>query len=151
MIRARRTLLAVALAVAVSAPAGTARAAICQPLSVETFEVRATPRASVYAAGDTAVIDVKVTREKAGLPAEGADVFVAIDTGRKDQRVMGMGTPTDASGSSRAKIRLHEDVVEPGPVKLLTYAYKWHGDTRFCGEITEYGYEIQRRAFRIKG
>jgi hypothetical protein len=128
----------------------SARASDCQPLSFQTFEVDSSARAKVYRLGDTALVDVQVSREATGSPVEGAKVFVLLDWGSDDGFLAAKPRITDDEGKVTAKLPLHRDLVKPGAVTLMTYAVHDHLDSRVCGDVTEYGHEVERRAFRVR-
>jgi hypothetical protein len=147
--RFARIFLALSILASMALFPSAAGASTCWPLNLETFEVDATPRADVYRIGQSAVIDVSVTRKATGSPVEGATVFVGIDAGHDDGFLFGKAR-TDANGETSIKVRLYRGAANPGPATLYAYAYHRHIDTRLCEEVAEYGYEVEENAFRVK-
>lgn len=145
-----RTLLISALfVVALPGPAAPA-ASQCGYPHAETYVVDATPRSKSYRIGERAVFDVTVHRAETGMPVEGAEVVMMLDWGDKKAAIVGFARETtDAEGEVAVKTRLKHRRLKPGWVTTMTYARTVHLRTMACGDVIEYGYEVEERAFRV--
>ena len=146
---AMRTLLISALfVVALPGPAAPATSQ-CGYQNAETYVVDATPRSKSYRIGERAAFDITVHRAETGIPVEGAEVAMMLDWGDKKAAIFGFARETtDAEGEVVLKARLKHRRLKPGWVTTMTYARTVHVSTMACGDVIEYGYEVEEKAFR---
>ncbi len=138
--------------------AGTAAAAPCtEQINVLSFHIKATPERPVYLVGETAVIDVTVTRPAHEDPATGgieldppasepaADIYVGAGVQVGDSFLLGFGVTND---KGKAEIEIDLDEVEAGDADVGIYAWKDVVRTP-CLTVREYGFRYYEDMFRI--
>lgn len=146
---AMRTLFVSTLFVVALPGAAIPAASQCGYPTAETYVVDATPRSKSYRIGEKAVFDITVHRAETGTPVEGAEVAMMLDWGDKKAAIFGSAREkTDAQGEVVVKARLKHRRLKPGWVTTMTYARTVHLSTVVCGDVMEYGYEVEEKAFR---
>ncbi len=118
----------------------------CESVWVRSYDVSMKVDRETYRIGDTVRVDATVTRIDTGMPVAGAK-FVAMVPYRK-ALVYGIET-TDAAGHAVAELELKRKHVQPGPARLMGFAYDEVADT-VCGPVVEYGEKTIRNAFVVK-
>ena len=133
-------LIATVLAIPTPAPATA-----CEEVQVETFEVKMRAMRGVYERGDTARVEVIVTRRDTGERASDIDVGVGGSTNDD------FWTWDTAQTGPRGRVVLHLklDGMPPGWMTLNGYAWRETVDTA-CAGVREYGYDRKNRAFRVR-
>lgn len=131
-------------------------------IPVRSFHVVAEWNKKSYRIGQTAVLDITVTRPAHQDPAtdEGTDLPVPPPTSTPaDQVTVGIGVYigqvflsgggiTDAEGHLTAKVKIQK-YAKPGPAASTLYAYKRYlTDTR-CVYLQEFAYLRMPEAFKV--
>lgn len=114
---------------------------------VETFDVTAEARQSVYRIGETAVVDLFVTDSVTGMRVSDADAGVMI-RGRKDKWLFAVDK-TGAEGHVVLRLHLKRSRVERGWARTMTTAWESINTPAYC--TGRYGYREYPRLFRIRG
>ena len=133
---------------AVSAPTmSVAHTAACDTVALRNWNIKVDVRRNAYELGDTAKIELTVTRKKTHTPIAGVMAAVMIFNTKKNA-VFGIGE-TDAAGREVLSVHLAKRRLDTGPVKLFAYAHRTQVDA-YCASVGEYGFRKVPQAFRIK-
>ena len=125
----------------------TARTTDCDTVSLRSWNIKVDVKRKAYELGDTAKIQLTVTRKKTHTPVAGVMVAVMLFNTKK-HAIFGMGE-TDATGREVLSAHLAKRRLDTGPVKLLAYAHRTQVDS-YCASVGEYGYKKVPNAFRVK-
>ena len=139
--------VSLALLVALTPATSIARTAACDTVALRNWNIKVDVRRDAYELGDTAKIELTVTRKRTHTPVAGVVAAVMIFNTKKDA-VLGVGE-TDASGREVLSVRLAKRRLDTGPVKLFAYAHRTQVDA-YCASVGEYGFRKVPKAFRIK-
>jgi hypothetical protein len=131
-------------------------------IPVRTFHLEAEWTKKSYRVGETATLDMTITRPShqdpvtdegndlpveppASAPADQVTVGVGLYVG---QVFLSGGGITDAEGHLAAKVKI-EKYTKPGPAAATIFAYKRYlTDTR-CVYVQEFGYTRMPEAFKV--
>ncbi len=143
-----RIVLCAALVGGIVAASGSTALAECETVWVPAYDVELDVRRAAYRLGDTAVIDVTVTRTDTGVAVDRAAAIVYIPpTG--DTFVFG-GAYTDDSGHAVVRLKLKKKEVRPGPVTIVGRGQKQAADAASCAQVMEYGEKRLEDAFVVR-
>lgn len=146
--RFSRIAMSAALVGGLVAGADPVALAACETVYVPAFDVRLDPRRDTYRLGETALVDVTVTRTDTGTPVADAPTIVYIRPNR-DGFVFG-GAYTDDSGEAVVRLKLKKKVVRPGPATIHARSEKGTSDPTSCAEVVEFGEARRPNAFVVK-
>ena len=123
-----------------------ASTAACEQISVESWDVKVQAVDKVVRAGEKVRITMKVTRKQTGAAVSNATAAVMV-VDESDHATIGV-EETNIAGRASFRVALHRKAT-PGPATLWGYAYTRHIDT-VCASMSEYGFQKEPNAFRIK-
>jgi hypothetical protein len=140
-------LLAAALVAVLVPSTSVASADACDTVMLKSYRLSVDVEDKVYRIGQKAKIHMTVIREQTGTAVSGAMAAVMIIAGR-EKAVFGVDN-TDERGRAFLKVYLSKEYTKPGPVRLVSYAYKQQANVAACATVAEYGFKDQARAFRV--
>jgi hypothetical protein len=142
-----RIALCAALVSSALVTASTAALADCETVWIEVYTVDLDARQKSYEVGDTALLDVTVTREDTGTPVEDATVVAFVENSKRGF-IVGW-VPTDAAGHATVPLKLTKKNVRLGPAKIRSVGFK-DSVNATCASLTEFGKKRLRNAFVVK-